>query len=246
MLLLPFLATAVLLHPAPARLLASFVLVLALFLLREPLIILARHWWIWRTAHEEAHAAARATPLLLALAATAAVLAIPRPLWTLAAMCGAVAALLMAASVTLAVRNQQHSVAFQALGSIGLAASCLAAAMSSGEVARWVWMLWAASALHGISAIPIVHARIALRRKQTPRLALAGLGVLATLVAAAAALPHALSAALAFSGLAHFGEWLSLHSPAAAHTRLTQLGLRLMATSIIFTALLAWTLSPNL
>lgn len=243
MLLLPFLATAALLHPAPVRLLAAFVLILSLFLVREPLIILARQWWIWRTPHEEARAAARAVPILLAVASASAWAAIPRHLWNLAAACGAASAALMATSITLAIRNRQHSVAFQALGSVGLAASCLAAALAAGDVPRWVWILWAASALHGISAIPIVHARIALRRKQTPRLALAGLGVLATFVAAAAALPHPLSAALAFSGLAHFGEWLALRSPAAAQARLTQLGLRLMATSILFTALLAWTIT---
>jgi len=240
MLILPFLATAVLLHPAPGRLLAAFVLVPALFLLREPLIVLARQRWIWRTPHEEARAAARALPGLGVVAAAAAYVAIPLPLWTLAGACGAAAASLMAAPVVLAVRNWQYSVAFQALGSAGLAASCLAAAMAAGEVPRWVWILWAASAFHGISAIPIVHARIALRRKQDPALAVAGLGVLATLAAAAAALPHAMSGALAFSGFAYLGEWLSLRSPATAQAKLTQLGLRLMATSIVFTALLAW------
>lgn len=158
MLALPFLATAALLHPSPARLLAAFALVLALLLLREPLIILARQRWVWRDTHEETAAARHFALAMGVVAILAAVAAIPGGAWPVALVCGLGAGGLMAVSILLAVRNRQHSVLFQVIGSVGLAGSSLAAALASGAIPGWVWLLWAASALHGAAAIPLVHA----------------------------------------------------------------------------------------
>jgi len=243
MLLLPFAGTAILLHPAPGRLVAAFALVLALFLLRGPLIILARQQWVWRTPREETAAARRFVAVGGVVAAACAVIAVPRPAWPLAAVCGFAAALLMSISILLAVRNRQHSVAFQMVGAVGLAGSSLVAALSSGAIPRWAWLLWAASALHGAAAIPLVHARLALRRRQTPSLWRAGAGVLATLAAAAAAISSWLAVALLFSATVHGAEWLSLRSPGAGQAPLTRLGLRLMAGSVVFSILLVWSLA---
>ena len=245
MLLLPFLATALLLHPAPLRLIAALVWVMALFLVREPLIILARQQWVWKMPHEETGPARRwviALGLTIALAGAGAIPA--SAIWPVAAACGFGATALMAASIWLAVRNRQHSVPFQVLGSIGLAGSSLAAALASGAIPGWAWLLWAASALHGAAAIPLVHARLAMRRRQTPNLLLAASGVAITFAGALAATPSWLAVALLFSGMVHLGEWFSLRSPGAAQAPLTRLGLRLMASSICFTVLLAWSLLP--
>lgn len=243
MLLLPFLAAAWLLHPSWPKLAAAFVLVMALYLSREPLIVLARQRWVWRTPHEETAAARRWLLALTPLTVAAGPLAIPRSAWPMAAICGVGATVLMAISVWLAVRNRQHSVLFQAIGSAGLAASALVVALGSPPVSSEAWIVWAASALHGISAIPVVHARLAMRRRQTPKPLGASIGALATLVIAAALLPRPLSAALGFSGLVQLAEWLALRSPGAGQAPLTRLGLRLMSESIVFTVLLVWALN---
>ena len=142
MLVLPFFASAALLHPSPMRLIAAFVLVMALFLLREPLIVLARQRWVWRTQHEETAPAGRFALGLGVMAIAGAAGAIPASAWPVALACGLAAAKLMAASTYLAVCNRQHSMLFQALGSIGLAGSSLAAALVSGSIPRWTWLLW--------------------------------------------------------------------------------------------------------
>lgn len=238
MLTLPFLAAVYLLRPDPLRAAAAFIAVMALFLVREPLIVLARQRWVWRTPHEESAAARRWLLVLAPVLAAAGWVAIPRQAWGLAAAMGAGAAVLMAASIALAVRNRQHSALFQAIGSIGLAASSLAAGLTQPPLAASAWIVWAASALHGVSAIPVVHARLAMRRRQAPNLAPAAIGALAALAAAAASAPGSLSLPLGFSGLVHAAEWLALRSPGAPQAKLARLGLRLMAESILFTLLL--------
>jgi hypothetical protein len=243
MVMLPFLATAFLLHPAPARLLAAFLVVMALFLLREPLIVLARQRWVWRDAHAETGQARRFALGLSVLAILAALAAIPREAWPLALVCGAGAAVLMGVSIILAVRNRQHSVPFQVIGAVGLAGSSLAAALASGGVPGWAWLLWGASSLHGAAAIPLVHARLALRRRQSPDLGRAAIGVILTLAASAAAMPSWLGVALLVSSLAHLAEWASLLLPGAGQASLSRLGVRLMAGSVCFTILLAWSLA---
>ena len=243
MLLLPFLATAALLHPSPKRLVAAFLLGLARVLMREPLIILARQQWVWRDEHEETTSARRFALALGVLAMFTAAAAIPRNAWPLALTSGAGAAALMTISILLAVRNRQHSILFQTIGSVGLASSSLVAALASGTIPGWAWLLWGASALHGATAIPLVHARLALRRRQRPNLALAGVGVILTLAASGAAMPSLLGAALLFSAVVHMAEWLSLRSPTAGQAPLTRLGLRLMAASVCFTILLGWSLA---
>ncbi len=242
MLVLPLLAAAYLLHPPPGRLLASFVLVMALFLSRAPLIVVARQRWVWRSPHEETAEAWRWLRVLVPAAAISGFAAIPSESWSIAANCGVGAAVLMGLSVWLAVRNRQHSILFQAAGSAGLAASSLVAGLAAPPLSATAWILWASFALHGISAIPVVHARLALRRKQKPDFASASIGALLTLAIAAAMLPGRIAIPLGFSGLAHLAEWFAVRRPGAGQAKLTHLGLRLMTESIGFTLLLVWAL----
>lgn len=248
MLVLPLVAAAALMRLHPGPMVIALLLVLSLFLLRAPLIILARQRWVWRDAHEET-ALARGATLLLAVTASFAAIHIlvdlPRAVWPAAIACGIGAFVLMAISVWLAVRNRQHSMLFQTVGSIGLAGSCLAVALAAGQaIPIAIWLLWGASALHGITAIPIVHARLDLRRgRQTPNLLRAGVGVAATALAAAAitlagAVYQGVTTALVFSALVHCSEWLALRLPKARETKLTHVGLRLMTASILFTVVL--------
>lgn len=245
MLFLPFVAAAALLRLAAGPLFAALVLVLALFLLRAPLIVLARQKWVWRDLREETAPARSATLLLAVIASFAGItilLELPRAVWPVAAACGAAASGLMIISIWLAVRNKHHSVLFQAIGSVGLAASSLTVALAAGRpIPLAIWIVWAGSALHGVAAIPIVHARLALRRRQTPNLPRAGAGIAATAAAAAGTVLagaeyQGVTTALIFSALAHSGEWLALRSPRTF--RLTRLGFRLMATSLLFTLIL--------
>lgn len=244
MLLLPYAAAVWLVAPHPGRAAAAFVLVMTLFLVREPLIVLARQRWVWRTPHAESRSARQWLLVLAPLMAVSTLVAIPPLAWPMAAAFGSGASLLMAASIALAVRNRQHSALFQAAGSTGLAASSLAVALTTPPVDISAWIVWGASALHGISAIPVVHARLAMRRRQTPSLAAAAAGAAITLAIAAALFPARLSMALAFSGAVHVCEWASLRSPGAAQAPLALLGLRLMTESIVFTAILVWALLP--
>lgn len=254
MLALPFLSAAFLLRPPASRLIPAFVLVLVVFLLREPLIILARQRWVWRDEHAETGLARKAVWALGVVAlGQAAWLAreVPREVWPAAIGLGAAAAALMGVSIWLAVRNRQHSALFQAIGSVGLAGSAMGVALASampGQRAAVPWaiaILWGAFALHGVAAIPIVHARLAMRRRQIPNLMLAGTGVAATftafLAAAAAGGRYGgVATALLFSGIAHLAEWLGLRSPRVPETKLTHLGLRLMSGSILFAVLLTF------
>lgn len=243
MLILPYVAAVYLLRPDPLRAAAAFVLVMALFLSREPLIVLARQRWVWRTPHAEAAEARRWLLVLVSVIIAAGLAAIPSGARPMAALFGAGAAGLMAISISLAVRNRQHSALFQSIGSAGLAASSLVVGLIAPPVDAAAWIVWFTSALHGISAIPVVHARLGMRRRERRRLGSASAGAFATLAVAGALFQHPLSLALAFSGLAHMGEWLALRRPNAAQARLTRLGIRLMCESIVFTILLVWALS---
>ena len=250
MLVLPFLSAAALLRLPAGPLFTALVLVFALFLLRAPLIVLARQQWVWRDLHEETQPARSAVLLFGVTASLAAIpilLGLPRSVWPVAIACAAAATGLMAVSIWLAIRNKHHSILFQAVGSVGLAASSLTVALAAGNTIPFaIWLLWAGSALHGVAAIPIVHARLALRRRQSPSLWKAGAGIVLTAAAAAATAVAAgsggpfqgITTALVFSTIAHTGEWLAIRSPRAPETRLTHLGLRLMSVSILFTVIL--------
>ena len=131
---------------------------LALFLLREPLLVLARQRWVWREEKPESALARRWVAALgLVLAGFGVALARAWGLPLVAVMAAGAAALTMAA-VWMALRNRQRSVWFQTMSCGGLAFTAVAAARSVNEgFPAWSWILWGLCWLQGVAGILVVH-----------------------------------------------------------------------------------------
>lgn len=240
MLLQPFAAAAILAGQWTPALGAALAAALAVFLMREPMLVLARQRWVWRERHPES---ARAWWWLVCEAAVAAAaglylwFALPRlPLIAL----GAVAAAMTLAAIFLTLRNRQRSPAFQVAVAAGLGSSCLLAALAAtGRLPSWAWLLWVLLTLHSVTAIFVVHARLARRTKQARAAFVRAVRVDAAqlVLGAAAALAAGLylAAPMLFSAALNALELrrLSVFEP------LTRVGLRTLAVSLAHTALSA-------
>jgi hypothetical protein len=131
-----------------------------MFLLRAPLVALARQRWVWRERRAESAEARRwLFGLAPGLAVAGGWLAFE---WgAVAVWMGAAALALTAAAVWMTVRNRQRSVWFQVVSCAGLAFSGVAAARAAaGHFAVWAWVLWGLCALHGACGVLAVHARL--------------------------------------------------------------------------------------
>ena len=249
MVLQPFLGALIALRAISWPVLPALAGVLLVFVLREPLVVLARQRWVWRDPHPETRDARKTVLAEFALLAGAAVaLAFAWPLAWLAAL-GAAAAILTALAVHVTIRNRQRAVWFQALSAAGLSGSCLAATLAgTGSIPGWCWWWWALHAVHFLTGILVVHvrldARIQARRGAPPDFHSRRDALIAQSLAAAGALAllatgrYFYGAALAISSLVHFRDLAIAHHPAAIATPMTRVGLRALALSIVFTALL--------
>jgi hypothetical protein len=140
MLLQPFLGTLIVLHKLAWPLSALAVVVLV-FLVRDPLTVLARQGvGVARPAAGERLAIRYLAVELVLLAVAGAVLALVWPLWILALLWGA---RLVRSLSWLTVRNRQRAVWLQAMSAAGLSSSALAACLAvSGSVPAWGWWMW--------------------------------------------------------------------------------------------------------
>lgn len=229
LLLQPFFAGAILAREWNWLLLPALGLVLFGFLLREPLIILARQRFVWRAYNPQSAVAAR---WLLAEAAGAAVclalLLTQRPSAAIFALTGAAAVLTLLA-VWLTIKNKQRSVWLQLLSAAGLGTTALLAILAAtGSLPAWAWPLWAVLTLHGASSILTVHTRLALKRTPgaQPPLTAYATPILSLALAFAAPAP------LLFSAAANVWELLRLRNPQSLHEPLKHVGLRALAVSI--------------
>lgn len=247
MLLQPFIGALLVLRRPTWTILPALASAVLVFLIREPLIVLARQRWVWRTPHPEAVQARTYIWIELVLAAASgALLWIVWPWWLLALLGGS-AAMLTALAVYLTVRNRQRAVWFQALSAAGLGSSGLAACLAvQGSIPTWGWWFWALHAAHFLAAILVVHARldarIASRKKvsaATPHeaywaqllFAAAGIGMIAT--------GHAwYGAAALFSAAVHLFDLRTLNTPKVLAMPMKIVGLRAMAFSIVFTLII--------
>lgn len=252
MLVTPLLAAVITARGVSLPLLPAALAALGAFLIREPLVVLARQAWVWKERHPETAQAARwfaAEALLLAVCGAWLAVAVP---WRFLAPLGAAAALLTAAAVWMIVRNRRRSMAFQAASSAGLSASALLAALAiEGRIDGWAWWLWALSSAHSVAAVVVVHARLETRvagRSRKPgleksaarfrrRAMLVPAALLASSLPAAGAGRWWLAAALAFSGAVHAAELRLLENPASLQTPLRRIGFRTLAVSLLFTGL---------
>ena len=248
LLLTPFVAALVVTGRVNFYTFVVLAAALAVFLLREPLLVLARQHWIWREEKPESTVARRWVALLLVLlAGLGALLARPWGLPLTAAM-GAGSTALTLGAVWMALRNRQRAVWFQTLSCGGLTLTALAAARTvNAGFPAWSWALWGLCWLQGIAGILVVHTRLdAIIARKTGRgepgigraawLATGLLGALALTLAARGS--FLLAAAPVVAALAHGWEMRTMN----LETKLKVVGLRAMALSMTYALRAAWAL----
>ena len=252
MLLQPFLAALLVYHRLTWQVAPALAAAVLVFLVRDPLTVLARQKWVWRGERPETAAARRylaVESILLALCG--ATLAIAWPLRILAVLGGAAGALTILA-VYMTVHNRQRAVWLQALSAAGLSSSALAACLAiSPAVPAWGWWIWALHAAHFLGGILVVHvrldARIALRKPGAELKAgflrmrrEAALVQVSFAIAAVALLARGFwfyGAALAGSAVFHLLDLYRLHSEQALLLPMKSVGKRALTASIAFTLL---------
>ena len=253
MLLQPFAAALIVYHRLSWPVLPALASVVLVFLVREPLIVLARQKWVWRGGERPETAIARRYVLveLALLVACGGLLGIAWPIWILAAMGGAAGALTVLA-VGMTVRNRQRAVWLQALSAAGLSSSALAACLAiSGTIPVWGWWIWALHAGHFLGGILVVHARLEARKtlrkpgaghtesflgmRRDAAMVQAGMAVVAPALLASGMRLYGV--ALAGSAAFHLWDLYSLHTEQAVSLPMKNVGKRALAASIVFTLL---------
>jgi len=252
MLLQPFIAALLVYHTFTWQVLPALAAVVLVFLVRDPLTVLARQRWVWRAERPESTAARKYIGVELSLLALCAGLLLSSwPLWILALMGGAAGAL-TALAVYMTVRNRQRTIWLQALSAAGLSSSALAGCLAiSVMIPAWGWWIWALHSAHYLGGILVVHARLESRimlRKGGGALSDAFIrmrreAVLVQVAFALAALCLVsrgflvYGAALAASAAVHLADLYRLHSAAALALPMKTVGKRALTVSIVFTLL---------
>jgi hypothetical protein len=234
--------------------LPAFAAVILVFLIREPLIILARQRWVWRAPKPETQEAKGFLEWELPSLAAAGIalgfvwyftLGFVRS-FELLGILGGSAALLTGLAVYMTLRNRQRAIWFQALSAAGLASSGIAACLAiEGSVPPWGWWFWGLHAAHFLAAILVVHARlearIAARRNVPFSLPAQTVAVqvvwLAAGIAFIAMKMPLYGAAAILSAVAHLAGLRTMHTAKAVAMPMKTVGLRAMALSIVFTLL---------
>lgn len=248
LLLTPF--AAALLVAGRANLISTAALgaALSLFLMREPLLVLARQRWVWRDQHPESALARRWVAALgSALIIFGAALAGAWGL-SLMALMGSAAIAVTVGAVWMPLHNRQRSPWLQTLSCGGLTFTAVVAARSAtGGFPLWAWWLWGLCWLQGAAGILAVHTRLdAISAHRTGladhalvRAAWLSIGLLAGVAAALAARGSLLlAAAPALAAAAHALDLTTMN----LDTKLRVVGLRAMALSILYAAIAAMAL----
>jgi len=252
MLIVPWLCSAVLAGRFDANVVAGLVAALSLFLLREPLIVLARQRWVWRVRKPESETARRCVVAeLIVLAVSGAWLCWNTPCTPLFAL-AAMAVTQTAFAVAMAVRNRQRSLALQISGAITLPATALLPAHAAGALDRsWPWLLWLALAQHHVAAVLVVRSRLAIlagKVRRPPRLlsmtAFAVLLLAGVTALAVGTLRRALAVPPLFSAAVHLVELARLRRPANLEEPIRRVGFRALGNSILQAAMAAWAAAP--
>jgi hypothetical protein len=247
MLLFPLVSAMILSGRWRWHLVAAAAAALAVFLLREPLLVMARQRYIWQDVRPETAAAWRSLLVFGALlAASGAWLLALAPLAWLAAL-GLVAAALTAVSIYAALHNLQRSPLLQIAGSIGLTASALLPYLAAGRVPdEALFLLMGAHMIHGAGSVLVVHARLEAARALRTGSAVQGRHVaaaswlvfhaLAAVVVGLAARPW-LAVILAVPLAVHAADLARLKEAAFLRTPLRRVGFRELGLSTVFSML---------
>lgn len=242
LLLQPFVAAVVVARFWDWLLIPTTLLVLLGFLLREPLLILARQRWVWRGPNPQTPVATRWFIAELAgVGICVAILFVRVSLVPFAILMG-VAVLLTVAAVWFTVNNRQRSVLLQLVSAAGLSSTALLVVLiATGTIPGWAWLLWAIFTLHATTSILVVRARLNLKTagrsgstghpRGTPLVA-----ALIQLLAAGAIMLTASDSALVlpilFSAFSNAVELNRLGHPATLEEPLRRVGLRALIVSI--------------
>jgi hypothetical protein len=247
MLLFPLISAMILTQLWTWSFVPAVAAALAVFLIREPLVVLARQRYVWKDLRPETAAARRSLLVFGALAGVSgAWLLALAPLGWLIAL-GLVAAGLSGAYIYGALKNLQRSPILQIAGAVGLSASALLPYLAAGLLPdSSLWLLIGAQVVHGAGSVLVVHARLeAVRALKT------GAVVHARHVAAASWLAlHAITAVtLALTGrpwvgailaiplAVHVADLARLKDPRFLRTPLRRVGFRELGLSTVFTVL---------
>jgi hypothetical protein len=253
MFLQPFLGALIVLRAVTWAVLPALAAVTLIFLLREPLIVLARQKWVWRDPHPESALARKyARVEFVLLCCAGASLLLVWPLWYLLALGGAAAGL-TAFAVFMTVRNRQRDIFLQLLSAIGLTSSVAAACLAvKVRMPAWSWWFWGLHAAYFLVGILVIHVRLEARisaRKGGTILTAAVLDRREEALVAAGAMLLGSAALLwigkpwfaAAAALASIGQLYDLftaHRPENVAMAMTAIGIRALARSLVFTALL--------
>ena len=241
MLLMPFVSAAILARNWTWETLPALLAALAVFVLREPLVVLLRQRYVWTQPHPEAAAARRTLWVAgLALVFAGGWLMVRLPaVWVLTL--GGLAAGLAAVSVYGSLRNRQRSVPLQVFAAIGLSSSALLVYLAAGCTPDTaVLLLWTAHVVESAGSLLVVHARLEARHRGGAKkaLAVAGqLGQAAVVVAFWVAGKPLLAAALALPLAVHTADLARLGHPSSLHLPLQQVGVRELALGLTFSVL---------
>ncbi len=237
LLLQPFVFSAILARRGEWLLVAALGLALTGFVMREPLIVLARQRWVWRQRRPESGAAWRHLAWEAPLAAAMwGALAWKVPLAPLAALT-AVALGLTGLAAGMTAGNRQRSITLQVVSSVGLCSTALLAALAAeGSLRAWAWQLWVLLSAHAVSAILVVRARLEARAGAGTQFRKKALWFQWLVVAAGLTLALGrfwlAAACVLFSGLTGGWELRRLGKPAVLAEPLKRVGWRTLGVSV--------------
>lgn len=209
--------------------------------------MLGRQALVWRQPNPEMPRARRWAAAELALVALCGGWLLWRLRWTTLVPLACVATVLTLIAVWMMVHNRRRSLWLQLASAIGLRSSALLAALAArGRIEAWAWALWVLFSLHAAGGILVVRerleARVRLRTGELPPEGpaaplLASLILLGAGLALAAGTRYWLAGAALLSSGVHLWELARLRHPDALATPLHKVGLRALAVSLTFAAL---------
>ena len=248
MLLTPFVSGAILARVFQWQEIAALIAIVSLFAMKEPLIVIARQRWVWRDRHPEVAAAVRwltAEIVLMAVGGMAL-------LWTGPALeysilfAGAV--LFSTITVWVHVHNRQRSTLFQVVSAMALTSTSLVAALSAtGRIQSWTWALWGLLAAQATAGIFTVHARIdarvAAKNPAHPKLArrparICAVALLLGSITAVWFAHYEVAAGLLLVASSYLWDLRRQGDPESLKMPLTKVGLRALAFSLVYAALM--------
>jgi len=249
MLFTPMVCAAILARQAHWAELATLTAAFAALAAKDPMVVLARQWLVWKQPHPETRDAARWFAAWMTLLLVSGVVLIAA--WPMRATLalGAGVGMLSALAILVNVKNRQRSTLFQIASALALTSSSLTTCLSAtGAIAPWCWSLWLLLAMQATAGILVVHARldarIALRgtapgSEQFRRAAWMALAMMLCAAAAAVVLRRgwiALALLVAVTGYAY--DLRRQRDAAALQMPLTAVGQRALALSSVFAGLL--------